>query len=58
MTASSDAESLRSAQTSTSLDGAVATSVVAMRKHANELARWLDEKLGLLTVPDDGAIFG
>ena len=56
VTASSDAESLMSAQTSTSLDSAIATSVVAMRKHANELARWLDEKLGSLTVPRDGTI--
>ncbi|OAA70298.1 hypothetical protein ISF_02272 [Cordyceps fumosorosea ARSEF 2679] len=29
------------------------SSVVAMRRHAAELARWLDEKLGTLTVPED-----
>ncbi|KAK3181756.1 hypothetical protein K4F52_006972 [Lecanicillium sp. MT-2017a] len=55
---SNDTESLKSAQTTTSLDSAAATSVAAMRKHANNLARWLDDKLGLLNLPDDGTVFG
>ncbi|KFH42277.1 hypothetical protein ACRE_070080 [Hapsidospora chrysogenum ATCC 11550] len=53
----SDADSLVSAgaQTTTSLDSQGATTaVVAMRRHASDLARWLDDKLGTLTVPDDG----
>ncbi|KAF1739539.1 hypothetical protein CRV24_001474 [Beauveria bassiana] len=32
---------------------AASTSVVALRRRAAELARWLDEKLGALTVPED-----
>lgn len=28
--------------------------MVAMRRHAAELARWLDEKLGTLRVPEEG----
>lgn len=47
------------AQTTGSLDGlggagGDASAAVAMRKHAAELARWLDDKLGTLAVPDDG----
>jgi len=56
-TSPSDADSLVSAgaQTTTSLDSQGATTaVVAMRRHASDLARWLDDKLGTLTVPDDG----
>lgn len=34
--------------------GAGTAGVVATRRHAEELARWLDDKLGALDVPDDG----
>lgn len=37
-----------------SFDSAGGVAVVAMRRHAAELARWLDDKLGTLTVPDEG----
>lgn len=52
----SEVDSLVSAdaQTTTSLDSVGAASVVAMRKHAGDLARWLDDKLGTLTVPEEG----
>lgn len=40
--------------TTSSLDSQGAGVVVAMRKQASELARWLDDKLGSLAVPDDG----
>lgn len=53
----SDADSLVSAgaQTTASLDSQGATTaVVAMRRHASDLARWLDDKLGTLAVPEDG----
>lgn len=52
----SEVESLVSAgaQTTTSLDSVGSASVVAMRRHAGELARWLDDKLGTLTVPEEG----
>lgn len=55
-TSPSDAGSLVSAgaQTATSLDSQGATAVVAMRRHAAEMARWLDDKLGTLVVPDEG----
>lgn len=48
----SETESQTSAggQTSTSNDSGVSP---AMRAHARELARWLDAKLGTLTVPED-----
>lgn len=52
-TSTSDGESLASAQTSTSLDSSADASVVTMRRYANELARWLDDKLGSLTVPEE-----
>ncbi|KJZ69167.1 hypothetical protein HIM_11437 [Hirsutella minnesotensis 3608] len=55
----SEVESLASAgcQTTSSLESAGAASVVAMRRHTGELARWLDEKLGTLRVPEeDGSI--
>ena len=42
------------AQSVGSSDSAGAASVIAMRRHAAELARWLDDKLGTLHVPDDG----
>lgn len=51
-----ETESLTSAggQTTTSVDSsASSTSVVAMRRQAAELARWLDDKLGTLSVPED-----
>ncbi|KUI69930.1 hypothetical protein VM1G_05628 [Cytospora mali] len=34
--------------------GAGTAGVMATRRHAEELARWLDDKLGTLEVPDDG----
>ena len=38
------------------LDGGAAAqaAVAAMRRHVGELARWLDDKLGTLKVPEDG----
>jgi hypothetical protein len=52
----SEVESLVSAggQTTSSMDSLGAASVVAMRRHAGELARWLDDKLGTLRVPEEG----
>ncbi|UNI18291.1 hypothetical protein JDV02_004567 [Purpureocillium takamizusanense] len=55
----SEVESLVSAggQTTTSLESVGAASVVAMRRHAGDLARWLDDKLGTLQVPaEDGSV--
>lgn len=51
----SDVESLASAgaHTTTSVDSTTATSVVAMRRHAAELARWLDDRLSTLKVPEE-----
>lgn len=52
--------SAATAQTSTSsvagsaMFGAGAAGVMAMRRHAEELARWLDDKLGTLELPGDG----
>lgn len=40
--------------TSSAVFGAGTAGVVATRRHAEELARWLDDKLGALDVPDDG----
>lgn len=52
--------SIRSAATgasatssSSAVFGAGTAGVVATRRHAEELARWLDDKLGALDVPDD-----
>lgn len=44
------------AQTSASsvVFGAGTAGVMTMRRHAEELARWLDDKLGTLEVPGDG----
>ncbi|KAL6865892.1 hypothetical protein ACO1O0_001991 [Amphichorda felina] len=55
-TSPSEVDSLFSAgaQTTASLEGQGATAVAAMRRHVADLARWLDDKLGTLTVPDDG----
>lgn len=55
-TSPSEVDSLVSigTQAGGSLDGQNASAAVAMRKHAKELARWLDDKLGTLAVPDDG----
>ncbi|KKY33402.1 hypothetical protein UCDDA912_g06625 [Diaporthe ampelina] len=39
---------------SSAVFGAGTAGVVATRRHAEELARWLDDKLGALDVPDDG----
>ncbi|KAK5987891.1 hypothetical protein PT974_12026 [Cladobotryum mycophilum] len=52
----SEVESLISAggQTTSSLESSSAGPVVAMRRHAAELARWLDDKLGSLKVPEEG----
>lgn len=52
----SEVDSMISAggQTTTSLESAGAAAVVAMRRHAADLARWLDDKLGSLTVPEEG----
>ncbi|KAL7935398.1 hypothetical protein V8C35DRAFT_299365 [Trichoderma chlorosporum] len=52
----SEVESLISAGglTTSSLESSSAGPVVAMRRHAAELARWLDEKLGTLKVPEEG----
>ncbi|PNY29825.1 Uncharacterized protein TCAP_00258 [Tolypocladium capitatum] len=51
----SEVESLVSAggQTTSSLESVGSASVVAMRRHAGELARWLDDKLGTLRVPEE-----
>lgn len=62
-----EADSIISAggQTTASLDSAAAAAsaagggvtgaaVVALRRHAAELSRWLDDKLGTLTVPEEG----
>ncbi|KND88198.1 hypothetical protein TOPH_07208 [Tolypocladium ophioglossoides CBS 100239] len=51
----SEVESLVSAggQTTSSLESVGSSSVVAMRRHAGELARWLDDKLGTLRVPEE-----
>ena len=52
----SEVDSLASAgaQTTSSLDSAGASAVATLRKNAAEIARWLDDKLGALKVPDDG----
>ncbi|KAL6873037.1 hypothetical protein J3F83DRAFT_731838 [Trichoderma novae-zelandiae] len=52
----SEVESLISAGglTTSSLESASAAPVVAMRRQAAELAKWLDEKLGTLKVPEEG----
>ena len=52
----SEVDSMISAggQTTTSLESAGAAAVVHMRRHAADLARWLDDKLGTLTVPEEG----
>ncbi|KAJ4250438.1 hypothetical protein NW757_007270 [Fusarium falciforme] len=44
------------AQTTASLESTIGTAAVvaALRRHAAELARWLDDKLGTLTVPEEG----
>ncbi|RDA87858.1 hypothetical protein CP532_2946 [Ophiocordyceps camponoti-leonardi (nom. inval.)] len=55
----SEAESMASAggHTTSSLESVGAASIVAMRRHAGELARWLDDRLGTLKVPrEDGSI--
>lgn len=54
----SEVESVASTGAATTTSIATATSVgasavVAMRRHAEELARWLNEKLGPLGVPDE-----
>jgi hypothetical protein len=43
-------------QTTASLESNAgsAAAVTALRRHATELARWLDDKLGTLTVPEEG----
>lgn len=49
-TTPSEAES----HATSSLDSQGPGVVVAMRRQASELAKWLDDKLGSLAVPDDG----
>ncbi|KXJ97089.1 hypothetical protein Micbo1qcDRAFT_191665 [Microdochium bolleyi] len=50
--------SVHSAAPSTTTLGSVgATGVVLMRRHAEELAKWLDDKLGTLGVPTEGSTF-
>ncbi|KAM5348767.1 hypothetical protein ACJ41O_008590 [Fusarium nematophilum] len=43
-------------QTTASLESTTgaAAAVASLRRHAAELARWLDDKLGTLTVPEEG----
>ena len=61
----SEVESVRSAGaatitsvTTTGSAGVVgAAGVVAVRRHAEDLARWLDDKLGSLGVPDESSAF-
>lgn len=56
-TSPSEVESQFSAAGSTattSLESSSTVAVVAMRRHASSVARWLDSKLGTLTVPDEG----
>ena len=56
-TGSSDGAASPEAQTTTSVTSQVSTttaSVAVMRRQAEDLARWLDEKLGTLLVPDEG----
>ncbi|KAJ1337965.1 hypothetical protein MN608_00823 [Microdochium nivale] len=45
------------APSTTTLGSVGATGVVLMRRHAEELAKWLDDKLGSLGVPAEGATF-
>lgn len=45
------------AASTTTLGSVGATGVVLMRRHAEELAKWLDDKLGTLGVPAEGATF-
>jgi hypothetical protein len=51
----SEVESLMSAggQTTVSLESSSAAAVVTLRRHASDLARWLDDKLGTLKVPEE-----
>ncbi|KAF7547697.1 hypothetical protein G7Z17_g7545 [Cylindrodendrum hubeiense] len=44
------------AQTTASLESSAGTGAAAMalRRHAADLSRWLDDKLGTLTVPEEG----
>lgn len=53
---SPSAESLTSTggQTNASLESVGAAGAATMRRHAAELARWLDDKLGTLSVPEEG----
>lgn len=51
-TSASDGESLSSGQTSNSTDS-TAAAIATMRKQASGLARWLDDKLGALKVPEE-----
>ncbi|KAI9151841.1 hypothetical protein HJFPF1_09052 [Paramyrothecium foliicola] len=52
----SEVESLNSVggQTTASLESTAAAAVVSLRRHAAELSRWLDDKLGALRVPEEG----
>ncbi|POS74724.1 hypothetical protein DHEL01_v206882 [Diaporthe helianthi] len=50
----SAATGMSATSTSSTVFGAGTAGVVATRRHAEELARWLDDKLGALDVPEDG----
>lgn len=41
----------------TTTGSVTASGVVIMRRHAEDLARWLDDKLGSLGIPDESATF-
>jgi hypothetical protein len=43
------------ASAGSSVAGSIGTAaVVSLRRHAEDLARWLDDKLGTLRVPEEG----
>ncbi|KAG8165325.1 hypothetical protein KVR01_005600 [Diaporthe batatas] len=50
----SAATGMSTTSTSSTVFGAGTAGVAATRRHAEELARWLDDKLGALDVPEDG----
>jgi hypothetical protein len=52
----SEVESLISVggQTTASLESTAAAAAVSLRRHAADLSRWLDDKLGTLKVPEEG----
>lgn len=46
--------SIAGSTATTSAESSSTVAVIAMRKHAFSVAKWLDSKLGTLTVPDEG----